>query len=325
MPDARMSVTPSIAPMSRDGVAQGLLAVAEVAAEREHRGQFDAHPLEAGHQPTANPARCAVGSAAGDLHRDVVERHRDRRVGLVHGHGDELRELVREHGLRDALGNRLDEVDRVALDRGDDLLGELAVVDGAVQVVGLGGILERDVHGHVDHEHLPVALLVLEHAVVPRGAKPGEDDLVERIHRSPPVQACQTSRAVRVAGTSCTRTPHAPGLRGERAGHRGREVALGRRGAVRCERGEEPLARGADEHGMPERLQLVEPAEQRPVVLRRLREPDAGIEDDAARVDTPHEHLGEPRLELGAHIRDDVVVGRQASMSVLWPRQCIAM
>ena len=50
-----------------------------------------------------------------------------------------------ERDVRDALGDRLDEVDRVALDRGDDLLGELAVVHGAREVVARCGGREVEV------------------------------------------------------------------------------------------------------------------------------------------------------------------------------------
>ena len=68
----------------------------------------------------------------------------------------------------DALGDRLDQVDRVALDRGDDLLGELAVVDGVSEVVGGGGGGEVSPDRDVDDELLAVGLLEVEDAVVRR-------------------------------------------------------------------------------------------------------------------------------------------------------------
>ena len=79
--------------------------------------------------PSAMTARRSTRRSAdaharsrGDRTRDVGERHRDRRARLVHGHVDARRRgRMREHDGRDALGDGLDQVDRVALDRGDDL------------------------------------------------------------------------------------------------------------------------------------------------------------------------------------------------------------
>ena len=58
----------------------------------------------------------------------------------------------------DALGDGLDEVDRIALDRGDDRLGELAVVNGAPEVVARCGRREVDLIETVAERVAGVAL-----------------------------------------------------------------------------------------------------------------------------------------------------------------------
>ena len=59
---------------------------------------------------------------------------------------------------------------------GGDPLGAGTVVRGVGEVVGRGGRADVGVQQDVDHEGLPVALLVVEHAVVPGRRDPGDRD-----------------------------------------------------------------------------------------------------------------------------------------------------
>src|SRR5690606_18012911 len=69
---------------------------------------------------------------------------------------------------------------------------------------------EVEVDRDVDHERLALLALVLEDAVVGEDAQTRERQPVEARHADRPDQAPATSSAMRVARTSCTRTPHAP-------------------------------------------------------------------------------------------------------------------
>ena len=64
-----------------------------------------------------------------------------------------------EHNARDALGDRLDEIDGIALDGAHDLFRELAVVDRAIEVVGATRVGEREKHCDIDHKDLTRAHL----------------------------------------------------------------------------------------------------------------------------------------------------------------------
>ena len=64
-------------------------------------------------------------------------------------------------------------------------------------------------------------------------------------------------------------TPHA-GFRGKRADHRGGRVAVARGRTLGHKWRKEPFARGADEHGVPKRGQLVEVRQQLPPLLGSL-------------------------------------------------------
>ena len=73
---------------------------------------------------------------------------------------------VGQHPVRDARGDGLDEVVRLARHDRRRALGQLAVVQRVDEVVRSGGGGEIHPHGDVDDEVLPVAALVVEDAVV---------------------------------------------------------------------------------------------------------------------------------------------------------------
>lgn len=94
-------------------------------------------------------------------------------------------------------------------------------------------------------------------------------------------------------------------------GH-GNACRNGARQGVRVaeEPSEEALARGADEHRAPEGDELVESGEELEVVLHGLAEADPRVEADPFLGDPRGHREGEPLLEEGAHVGDDVVVLR---------------
>ena len=87
--------------------------------------------------------------------------------------------------------------------------------------------------------------------------------------------------------------PRAPLVGRDRGAHARRDGARRRLGVTQ-QLAERALARDADEHGAPERRQLVEPADQLEVVLDRLAEADSGVEADAV--------LGDPGGDGGAQL-----------------------
>ncbi len=119
-------------------------------------------------------------AVAADDDLDVLERHGDRGLRLVHGDVDRDDLRVREDGGRDPLGHRLDEVGgRPGEDR-DDVLGDAGVAHRQGEVVAARRGARVEVEHDVGLEELAVGLLVLEHPVVARGAQAGEPDAVER-------------------------------------------------------------------------------------------------------------------------------------------------
>ena len=100
--------------------ADGTRAVAEIRAQGQDR---------------ARHAR-----AAADRHGDVGERHAEVGVRLVDSNLGRLHRRVGEADVRQALGQGLEQVDRLAGEHGMQALGQFAVVDRLVQVVaGRGG------------------------------------------------------------------------------------------------------------------------------------------------------------------------------------------
>ena len=190
--------------------AQVRLAVAEVAAEREHGG---------------DGARVAL-----DRDGHPADGQSDRGSGLVHAHADATHQRVPdllEDPRGDPLGEGLDEV----VGAGADLLvhgrDDLGVVHGAGEDVGAAGRGGREVQDDVDRELLADLLLRGEDAVMAPGADAGDLDAVQasdrrrrgavmraaivRVHRRLLRRSRSPTRtAARLEGTSWTRTAQAP-------------------------------------------------------------------------------------------------------------------
>ena len=138
--------------------------------------------------------------------------------------------------------------------------------------------------------------------MVGRAPQAGEGDLVASIAvaQFSHVVHSATPRGRRARGACrahrARARAHAPGLRGERADDRRRQVAFVDGRALGQQRAEEPLARRADEHAVAERAELVEPAEQLPVVLGALREPETrGRARSSLGCDARGDELGDAR------------------------------
>ena len=79
----------------------------------------------------------------------------------MHGHLDVLDTGVGQAEVGDALGEGLDQPDRLPRDEADDALGKTAVVDGVGQVVAPGRRSGVDAESDVDAELLAVLAFVL--------------------------------------------------------------------------------------------------------------------------------------------------------------------
>ncbi|CAL2067821.1 protein of unknown function [Streptomyces murinus] len=132
-------------------------------------------------------------------------------------HLDLLDPFVFQAGLGDPLGEGLDEVHRLALDHGHDLLGHDAVVHGLRQVVvgrGRPGVQAQD---EVHEEGLALLAFPGEHAMVPASLQAAQRDTIHANHscnrRERPVvpRACETP--VAHESTCGHRQRRAPGAR----------------------------------------------------------------------------------------------------------------
>ncbi len=90
----------------------------------------------------------------------------------MNGHLGPLHAWVREADVGDALGQGLDQVDGVGLDRVLHLRHEASVVDGVLQVVGASRLPGVDPEHQVGPEHLAVPALEAEDPVVSEGLDP---------------------------------------------------------------------------------------------------------------------------------------------------------
>ena len=150
--------------------------------------------------------------AHGDGH--VVEGVGHGRVGLVDGRLHALDAVVGHRGAGDAVRERLKQRGALALEDGDDLVGELRVGDGPGDVVGGERPVGLDPQGHIRDEALGLLALEVEYAVDGVHFEPaqGDDDGLACHRPSPPyagpVRAERTARAFRA--TSWTRTAQTP-------------------------------------------------------------------------------------------------------------------
>ena len=155
-------------------------------------------------------------------------------------------------------------------------------------------------------------------AVIAVGPQAGQADPVHEVHG----RRSSSSRAAILtvsafAGTSCTRTHHAPAMAAYivsaavASSHsaNGRGVSWPRAEESR----DEPLARRTDEdregrRGMIQAADLAEPAQQRPAVAGELGEAEAGIDDQLSRVDARGGQRRHALRKLGRDLLDDVGV-----------------
>ena len=269
-----------------------------------------------------------MSAGAVDDDRDVGELQRDRGVRLVHRHLDRLHPRVGEHVVRDPAGDRLDQVGGRAGDDRGGALRELAVVQGVGEVVGRGGGGEVQPDGDVDDEVLPVAALVLvDTPWWPRTRRPRSAmrSLTARYRgragarAAPSCIAAATATASMDDATSCTRTPQAPAAATSAVIAAVADLAAVRRaGAPSSPASSSPrnrLREAPTSTGNPSASSTSSRPQQRPVVRGRLREPQARVEHDPARVDAGQHRGVHPRHQLGPHLADHVVVGRQRRAS----------
>ena len=123
--------------------------------------------------------------------------------------------VVQETDVRDALGQGLDQIDRIGLDCGSHLRDETSVVDRVVQVVGGGRGTGVDPQDEVDDEDLPVSLLVLEDPVVREALDPRDRERVLRSARSARLEGLvlRSARSARLEGRVLRRARSAGFLR----------------------------------------------------------------------------------------------------------------
>ena len=107
-----------------------------------------------------------------DPNLDVVERHLDGRLRLVHYHAHAADGRPAQARLRDALGEGLDEIHGFADDEAVHGVGHLPVVDRVGQVVRVSGGREVEVEPHVDRERLTLLAFVGEDSVMPDAGDP---------------------------------------------------------------------------------------------------------------------------------------------------------
>ena len=125
-----------------------------------------------------------------------------------------------------------------------------------------------------------------------------------------------------ISATACTRTTCAPA---STAAVTAAAVAQSRAagGALAGGALQERLSRGADEERAAERVQLVQPREQRRAVLGALREADPRIEEHARQSGCrPPPRAANALTELRGHLAHHVVVVRVAVHVAAIARAC---
>ena len=178
-----------------DGALEGLQAVAEVASRGRSRPvsgcagwcrpRPPARTTEAGTGCTVGSLACGAGGHARLRVMVMVTSSKGTVIGasgLWTTTSTSWTASCFRHGCGDALGERLDQVDGLALDDGDDLLRHDAVVHGLRQVVvgrrRAGVQAEHQVHD----EGLALLALLREHTVVPAGLEAAQRDTIHANH-----------------------------------------------------------------------------------------------------------------------------------------------
>ena len=125
---------------------------------------------------------CFTGTFHG--HADIVERHGDRRIRLMHGDLRAAHGRKAENHADDTIGQLFNQIDVFAFDDGHDAFGDRTIVDGVVQIVGTAGGSEVEEQRGVHHEGLGPLMLEVEHAMFARRADSRQSNL---IHTSLPL------------------------------------------------------------------------------------------------------------------------------------------
>src|SRR5215207_8652652 len=103
--------------------------------------------------------------------RYVGGGHRDGRFRLVDGHGDPEHRMEVEARAGDSGGQRLDEVEWIRFDVGNDGFSKCAVVQSVLEIIGDRRPAQVHTEVHVDHEALSTLPLEVMDAMV---AVPGD-------------------------------------------------------------------------------------------------------------------------------------------------------
>src|SRR5918994_4114470 len=103
--------------------------------------------------------------------RNVGGGHRDGRFRLVDGHGDPEHRIEMEASAGNSGGQRLDQVEWIRFDVGNDGLSKCAVVKSVLEIIGDRRPAQVQTAVHVDHEALPKLALEVINAMV---AVPGD-------------------------------------------------------------------------------------------------------------------------------------------------------
>src|SRR6185312_13145759 len=118
---------------------------------------------------------------AHDLDRDLLDRQRDRRLGLGRSHPHRLGLVVAQQTVRDRRAQALERLVGALLGDERDRLADLAVVDGVLDAVSDGRVAGADLDPQVDHEALADLALGLGHAVMRVERQAGDLDRDERL------------------------------------------------------------------------------------------------------------------------------------------------
>ena len=228
-------------------------------------------------------------------------------MGLVHGHRHGPGSRVLQDEVGDHPGEPLEQRDRRAGDQGADRVGQRGVVDRVDQLVAARRSASRSSMSRSTTKRWPSSRSAswtpwCAEGLEPRMCTLSASPLIPRPPRPPRPAGRRPSRA--------RRGPAGPPPRARpRPAPRRRTPACARPRAGRAA-AEHALARHPDQHRAP---QLGEPrhaGQQGEVVLQRLAEADAGVEDDPLLGDPGIDGSLQARGQVVPHLRHDVLVRR---------------
>src|ERR1039458_4643754 len=166
---------------------------------------------------------------APDLHRDLLDRQGDRRLGLRGLDPDRLGTEVLDDPIGDDRAQALERLVVALLRDQRDELADLTVIDGVLDPIGLGGVGLADVDADVEQQPLSDLALGRADADVGVQGEPRDLDRDDGLHAGVEVElvvgvqfvvglvvhrsltvAAATSSASCTAPTSCTRNTLAP-------------------------------------------------------------------------------------------------------------------